>query len=60
MFQKDVRNSKEKIQMVTVVSCDYEECANNENGQCMCTWGIHIDSFGDCEDFEERVETDEN
>ena len=46
--------------MVTVVSCDYEDCANNEKGQCMCTWGIHIDSCGDCADFEERVETDEN
>lgn len=40
--------------MITVMSCDREECDCNENGQCYCEWGIHIDSDGECMEFEER------
>ena len=46
--------------MVTVLSCDREECVCNENWLCRCDWGIRIDSCGECMEFEEREEDGSN
>lgn len=44
--------------MTTVISCDRTECACNDGGECVNFYGIEIDSFGECQSFEESEETD--
>lgn len=43
--------------LITVMSCDNEECEYYKDGKCDCDFGVHIDSSGECMDFEYREDS---
>ena len=46
--------------MVTVNSCENEDCINYERGQCTSFWGIDLDISGECLTFDPKPKKEDS